>query len=208
MENASKALLMAGEVLISIIIISALLLMFNGVSSYQQVSKQNEKEAEVIQFNNNYEAYNRKDLRGNDVYTLINRIVDYNRRRSTEGKGEKDEGQYYAYTPITIKVSFKADNGKTETELTAPDKENNLIFKGLNNHSIEINATNNKFDDLFGQKNGIESEYGSGILLNLVNGYTSIFVEDFSEKTESQKKQIFYNFNSAMRYNSDKYKFG
>lgn len=204
MENASKALLMAGEVLISIIIISALLLMFNGVSSYQQVSKQNEKEAEVIQFNNDYEAYNRKDVRGNDVYTLINRIVDYNRRRSTAGTGEKDEGQYYAYTPITIKISFKADNGKTEKELTAPDGKQRIftseeLSRSSDHHSIEINATNNEFNKLFGDKNSIESNYESGVLLNLVSGYTSIFVDDFDAKTEIQKKQIFYNFNSAMR---------
>ena len=36
MENASKALIMAGSVLIALMIIGALLLMFNSISNYQQ----------------------------------------------------------------------------------------------------------------------------------------------------------------------------
>ena len=44
MENASKALLMAAGVLIALIIIGALLLMFNNLSNYQETNTQNTRE--------------------------------------------------------------------------------------------------------------------------------------------------------------------
>ena len=47
MENASKALLMAAGVLIALIIIGALLLMFNNLSNYQETNTQNTRESQI-----------------------------------------------------------------------------------------------------------------------------------------------------------------
>lgn len=110
MENASKALIMAGSVLIALMIIGALLLMFNSLSDYQKTDTTTTREAQVIEFNNQYETYNRKNVRGSDLYSVLNRVVDYNRRKSTEGKGQKDEGQYLAYIPMTIIINFAGKN--------------------------------------------------------------------------------------------------
>ena len=110
MENASKALIMAGSVLIALMIIGALLLMFNSLSSYQQTDTTTTREAQVIEFNNQYETYNRKNVRGSDLYSLLNRVVDYNKRKSTEGTGQKDEGKYLAYIPMTIIINFAGKN--------------------------------------------------------------------------------------------------
>lgn len=104
MENASKALIMAGSVLIALLIIGALLLMFNNLSSYQETDTQTTREAQIIEFNNQYETYNRNNVRGSDLYSLFSRVVDYNRRKSTKGTGSKDEGQFLAYQPMTIVV--------------------------------------------------------------------------------------------------------
>lgn len=198
MENASKALIMAGEILISIIIVSALLLMFNNLTSYQKVNEQNTEEAQVIAFNSTYEAYNTNDVRGNDLYSLINRVVDYNKRKSTEGIGEKDEGQYLKYQPMTIKVSFE---GK-QTELTAPDGEQRIFKKSKleNGKEFTINATNNKFDTLFDEINDIKKNYETRVLDNLTTAMTKIFVgnEVFNGLSQSDKKQIIYNFNNAI----------
>ena len=81
MENATKALIMAGSVLIALMIIGALILMFNSLTSYQKVGESNTKEAQIVEFNNQYETFNRKNVRGSDLYSLLNRGVDYNRRK-------------------------------------------------------------------------------------------------------------------------------
>ena len=48
MENASKALIIAGSVLIALMIIGALLLMFSNLSNYQSTNTQGTREAQVI----------------------------------------------------------------------------------------------------------------------------------------------------------------
>ena len=86
MENASKALIMAGSVLIALIIISCLVLMINNLSTYQGLQTQSEEVAQIEKFNNQYIIYNRDDVRGSDLYSLMNKVIDYNIRQSTEGK--------------------------------------------------------------------------------------------------------------------------
>lgn len=107
MENASKALIMAGSVLIALMIIGALLLMFNSLSSYQDTNTQTVREAQIVEFNNQYETFNRNDVRGSDLYSLLNRVVDYNRRKSTVGTGTNDEGADIAFQPMTISYDLK-----------------------------------------------------------------------------------------------------
>lgn len=111
MENASKALIMAGSILISLMVIGALLLMFNNLSNYQKTGTQDTREAQVIAFNNQYETYNRKNVRGSDLYSLLSRVIDYNRRKSTQGTGE-DSGKELAYQPMTITVYIGNENIK------------------------------------------------------------------------------------------------
>ena len=55
MENASKALLMAGGILITLIIISAFVLMFNQIGDYEKAQSSNEKELQLAKFNLDFE---------------------------------------------------------------------------------------------------------------------------------------------------------
>ena len=76
MENASKALIIAGAILISILIISL------GVIIYQQaagvVNNNSMSELEVTQFNEPFESYVGKNIRGANVKALINKIKTSN----------------------------------------------------------------------------------------------------------------------------------
>ena len=165
MENASKALIMAGSVLIALMIIGALMLMFNNLSSYQEVNVQGTRDAQIIEFNNQYETYNRTDVRGSDLYSLLNRAVDYNRRNSTLGT----EGQEIGYTPITIVFSF---NGNV-SQLAPPEGSNQLITKNQYTQS----GTDNEFEDQIADEiNRLENEYGSASLTNLTTSLTKIFI--------------------------------
>ncbi len=185
MENASKALIMAGSVLIALLIIGALLLMFNNLSSYQKTDTQSTKEAQVIEFNNQYETYNRKNVRGSELYSLMNRVVDYNKRKSTKGIG-KNEGQYLAYAPMTIEVDLKGRQG----DFYAPSNYNN-------NHLIKnkytISDTNNEFKtDFYDTIQEYEKELGEDALNNLVAGFNEIF-------NNLDEEEAVRNFNSACK---------
>lgn len=72
MENASKALLIAGGVLIAILIVSVLVVTLNIVNSNQKTREKALATEQLAEFNQKYEAYNKKALRGTDIITLKN----------------------------------------------------------------------------------------------------------------------------------------
>ena len=188
MENASKALIMAGSVLIALMILGALLLMFNNLNNYQNTESQNTREAQVVEFNNQYETYNRDNVRGSDLCSLLNRVADYNRRKSTEGTGKNDEGQYLAYEPMTIEFDF---SGKRD-QLKVGDK-NNLITQEKYSQS----NTKNQFEEYISLKiSTIEKKYGTDVIQKLATSVSKIYVD---EKASYKTKM-----NAVLAYNSIK----
>lgn len=138
MENATKALVMAGSILIALLIIGALLLMFNNLSSYQNTNQQNIKDAQIVEFNNQFTTYIRDDVRGNELYSLLNSVIDYNRRKTIEG----DEGAIQiGYQPMEVKFSLKSPNGKDRKEFSIDG--NNRIFKS---NDYIVNKSDNTFE--------------------------------------------------------------
>ena len=59
MENASKALIMAGSVLVSLIIISLLVGFFHQMQNLQQTELSKEQVQQAAEFNKPYTAYER-----------------------------------------------------------------------------------------------------------------------------------------------------
>lgn len=176
MENASKALIMAGGVLIALLIIGALLLMFNSLTSYQEVGVQNTKEAQVIEFNNQYVTYNRNDVRGSDLYSLLNNVIDYNRRKSSSGTGASDQGQYIAYEPMTISYTFNGKQDKLTFDGT------NRIFTGEYANFTLDDKTSNKLDNQF--KSKLTETYASKEnMLSLASGISNLY-----DKTSDKDK--------------------
>lgn len=77
MENASKALIMAAEILIAMMVASMFVLMFSTMSQYsEQYSMQKEAE-EVEKFNVQFLKYS-KDATIQDILTLYNLAKEYN----------------------------------------------------------------------------------------------------------------------------------
>ena len=80
MENASKALLMAGGILISIVVIGLFAYMFTYISSSYESREVVKKTEEIVTFNKKFESYNKKLLRGTDVISLMNRVISNNEK--------------------------------------------------------------------------------------------------------------------------------
>ena len=106
MENASKALIIAGSVLIALIIIGALVLMFSNLTAYQRNNTQTTREAQIVEFNRDYETFDRDGVRGSELYSLLNKVIDYNRRKTTEGTAWADQGKDINYEAMEIKFSL------------------------------------------------------------------------------------------------------
>jgi oligoendopeptidase F len=80
MENASKALIMAGGILIAILILAILTYVWNSVGFFSTTVEEQKKLEQIAEFNKEYESYQRKILRGTDIATIINKIEDNNKR--------------------------------------------------------------------------------------------------------------------------------
>lgn len=83
MENASKALLIAGGVLIALIILSLFIMMFNNMSNIQKEQEEQLKIEQITAFNSEFEAYSKKVMYGTDVITLINKVAENNKKYAT-----------------------------------------------------------------------------------------------------------------------------
>lgn len=84
MENAAKALLIAGGILIAIIILSMFVMMYNKMINIQNAQEEKTQLEQIAAFNAEYEAYNKKMMYGADVLTLKNKVEEHNRNNSND----------------------------------------------------------------------------------------------------------------------------
>ena len=99
MENAAKALEIAGGVLFSLIILGALVMGYNRLAELKKTEYKASEESQAADFNKDYEAYNTSSVYGSEVFSLANKVADYNNRYTEED----------GYLPITLNVKFKKD---------------------------------------------------------------------------------------------------
>ncbi|MEE0866461.1 MAG: hypothetical protein U0L98_06690 [Clostridia bacterium] len=87
MENASKALIIAGAILLAILIISLGILIFS--QAQDTVGSVNMSEQEIMAFNNKFTAYEGKNKRGTEVNALIQAVRTNNQSAHDSGATEK-----------------------------------------------------------------------------------------------------------------------
>jgi hypothetical protein len=84
MENASKALIMAGGVLIALMIIGAVVLMATNLSDYKNSQDEATKSSQIAEFNNQFMPYDKDDLTLMELKTLYNKIESNNKKNPDE----------------------------------------------------------------------------------------------------------------------------
>lgn len=100
MENSAKALLIAGGILISIVVISISMMVYSNVTSLSKQKQEIMDEEELIKYNKEWESYNRNNLKGTDIVTIYNKAMAEN---------AEYEENYGIKNFITIEFSLKDD---------------------------------------------------------------------------------------------------
>lgn len=127
MENASKALIFAGTILISLIVISALVFAYRDLTSVKRQETENQKVEEIAEFNKSFESYE-KDLNGTQMFSLANKIADYN----TKYVVNMNEG--YERITLTVIVNGQRKDEKYFSDLQSKvDKMMNEKYISSNN---------------------------------------------------------------------------
>lgn len=78
MENASKALLIAGGIFLAIITLSILIILMNNIVDISNSQEEKRKAQELASWNAEWEAYSKGYLRGADVLTILNKAEQNN----------------------------------------------------------------------------------------------------------------------------------
>lgn len=85
MENASKALIIAGAILLAILLISLGIMIFQ--QAQDTVSSSGMSQAEIQAFNSKFTKYEGKGIRGSQVKSLIQEVRASNSTDGAEGNG-------------------------------------------------------------------------------------------------------------------------
>ncbi len=115
MENASKALIIAGAILLAIVIISLGLIVVNNTRNTVDTANLNEQEIQA--FNAKFSSYEGKDIAGSRVKSLLQTVIAVN---STKEDQNDKVGIYSIKKGTTGSLLAK---GST----TAPEKNDNNI---------------------------------------------------------------------------------
>lgn len=167
MENASKALLMAGGVLLAMLVIGILLFAWNQYSEYYSKQEDLSEIEDVTEFNLQFTNYDRKDVLGYELISLSNRVADYNFRYSNDAEAKNDE----RYTPITLGIELPLDKVKLNISY---DDTVRVFTLGTYNQT----STNNIFGSILSTFSQEEEKYGRENLQNLSKSINSIFLDE------------------------------
>ncbi len=145
MENASKALAMAGGLLLAIIIIAVLMYVVQNTASLKKAEEDKEIAEQITKFNMEYESYEKTLLRGTELVTLINKAIANNKKYEDSDKVYDIDIHFKLKTPIkeTIVTVEEGKKKNTEEKVTFGEAKTYKLID--NNRSDRINADISQF---------------------------------------------------------------
>lgn len=105
MENASKALVMAGGILIAIMVIATLVYAATTWGIIPQAKNDADAAKQLAEFNQQFESYARDGLYGTDLVSVLNKAIDNNEKYGVKS-GEK------MYVSIAFEINSDVDGEK------------------------------------------------------------------------------------------------
>lgn len=123
MENASQALLIAGGILITILILSMVVVMISNISTAQQTIQTQEEIERLSSWNAEWEAYNKKLLYGTEVLTIMN-------------KAEQNNIEFENSKQFIIEIKIYDENNKLKCEIKEDGTIDNKEYLQKNKNNV------------------------------------------------------------------------
>ena len=196
MENASKALLIAGGMLLTMMIMAMLISLGISISDVAESQDKNQLTKQIQEFNKGYEAYNKTKMFGIDVITVTNKAINHNKTiAATETEA------YYVNIKIKTNQTFETivmetDNTKIYGEQKRLKGANittnikNLLGNPSNNYGAYLDA--GVLYEL-----GVWQNNGESFIMN--NNFIQFFEGDTIDKTvTTPDKKKTYTMYSAL----------
>lgn len=139
MENASKALLIAAGVFIAIILVSMLVVLYNQISTHYNQKHEMSVIEQTQKFNEKFESYHRNNVRGSDLISLMNRVIDYNSSESYQDGTN--------YERIRVRIILGNQEILKQFRCETDDETYLNIFFPTNGIITNIKSTGNDWDN-------------------------------------------------------------
>lgn len=121
MENASKALLIAGGILLAMLILSIGIILYSNFANTAETYTTRMDQTEKTKFNSNFEVYSgRDDITAQDIVTLINFVAEYSKKTpikveitvgiNSYTNGWNDSNDSINFLKNNLKTTFKCTN--------------------------------------------------------------------------------------------------
>ena len=86
MENASKAIIIAGAILIAIILVSIGVLVWKRYAGFASQNADDLRSQQIAEFNVKFQKYSVGEATAQDVRTIVNLANDYNQKYAADGE--------------------------------------------------------------------------------------------------------------------------
>lgn len=162
MENATKALIIAGGMLLAMLIVGLLVYGYNQIRESRRAEVLSEEQEQIAEFNLKLESYNKTAVRGYQLLSLANLAEDINARYPEED----------GFEPVDIIVKMKKNSslpGATNDELYDKNKDYYDVIKYVKNIYPSLNENrSNEFKQLYFEcTNVIYDENASGKIIRM-----------------------------------------
>lgn len=132
MENASKALIIAGEVLIGVLVLTLMIYIFSAFGNFSANMNKKIDEAQITEFNDHFFTYeNRDNITATEIATVINFAKQSNDSRELK---QDDSSEFY------IRVYISENNRDFKDFFKDKD-----YVKDENDYKKELNKILNNF---------------------------------------------------------------
>lgn len=135
------------------------MLMFGNLSSYQKSNSQSEKDLQIAAFNQEFAKYADSDIKGYDLISLVNKVVDFNKKNGITNYVDYDKK---ITVNITLGSAFANKYGV------------NGDIKPFNTNKYSIKDSNNDFHKIISDFSKLEQTYTLGVMSKLSANYDTI----------------------------------
>ena len=174
MENATKALLIAAGILMLVMILSLLVIAYNNTSNFFQSEHENTVIEQLERFNNQFDNYSESTVRGNEMLSIINKVIDYNSLQA--------ENEGYEEITLTIK---KMDNSDVINQFKYEESDTSILT-GINSGGSK--ALSEKVTYLLNQVNGEISYIKESHLQQLNENISYILVTNSDDQKDIDER--------------------
>ena len=152
MENASKALLIAGGIFLAMLVLGLIFFARTRISDFYNKKDEFAQIEDIAKFNLEFTNYEKRDVYGYELISLANKVADYNMRFSNSEGAQNDQ----KYNSITMRIYL---NGNADKFRFSASKNAHTFFEPYNNKAIEQSVVNNGIEKIIKDALGIEDVY-------------------------------------------------